>query len=65
VDSAAWYLIFKADAFDWLFESNQQNNIAVAPIAFELSPPANLGPIEFDERQDEPAGRGPVTVQLD
>ncbi len=48
VDSATWYLIFKTDAFNSLYETNKQNNTAVAPIVFDLSPPPNLAPVELD-----------------
>ena len=48
LDSATWYLIFKADAFDSVGESDEENNSASAAISFELSPPPNLVPIELD-----------------
>jgi len=41
-------LIFKTDAYDALYDSNPQNNWAVAQVVFNLSPPPDLVPIEID-----------------
>ena len=35
-------LIFKTDVDDSLYESDEQDNTAMAPIVFELLPPPNL-----------------------
>ena len=42
--SGTYYLIFKADRNDNLYESNKSNNIAVVPIALNILPP-DLAPI--------------------
>jgi hypothetical protein len=47
VDSATLYLIFKADAFGQLNESDEGNNSMVAAITFDLSPTPNLVPLEL------------------
>jgi subtilase family serine protease len=47
VDSATLYLIFKADAFGQLDESDESNNSMVAAITFDLSPTPNLVALEL------------------
>lgn len=47
-DSATWYLLFKADAFDSIGDADPQNNLAVGQVVFNLSPPGDLVALELD-----------------
>jgi subtilase family serine protease len=45
--SGTYYLIFKADRFDYLYEEDKNNNVAVVPVAFTVLPP-DLAPLALD-----------------
>jgi subtilase family serine protease len=47
VDSATWYLIYKTDAYDTIAEADEDNNTAIASVTLDLSPPADLVPLEL------------------
>ncbi len=38
-ESGTWYLVFKANAYNFLQESNLQNNVAAVPVTFEVQLP--------------------------
>jgi large repetitive protein len=46
VQSGTYYLLFKADAFDRVYESDETNNLVVVPITCEILHP-DLAPIAF------------------
>ena len=46
VQSGTYYLLFKADVYDWLYESDETNNLAVVPVTYEILHP-DLAPIAF------------------
>ena len=44
VQSGTYYLLFKADAYNWIYESDETNNLVVVPITCEILHP-DLAPI--------------------
>jgi hypothetical protein len=46
VPSGTYYLIFKTDTYDYLYESNETNNMWVVPVTYtNLLPPPDLAPV--------------------
>ncbi|HVV71236.1 MAG TPA: CARDB domain-containing protein, partial [Verrucomicrobiae bacterium] len=45
--SGVYYLIFIADRWNYLIETDETNNMAVVPVAFTVLPP-DLAPVAFD-----------------
>jgi subtilase family serine protease len=46
VQSGTYYLLFKADAYDRVYESDETNNLVVVPVTYEILHP-DLAPIAF------------------
>jgi hypothetical protein len=46
-NSGSYYLIFKTDANEILFESDKANNTIAVPVTFNLSPPGDLAAFSF------------------
>jgi subtilase family serine protease len=46
VRSGTYYLLFKADVYDWVYESDETNNLVVLPVTYEILNP-DLAPIAF------------------
>jgi subtilase family serine protease len=60
--SGTYYLLFKADRTDSIFESDKSNNIAVVPVSFTILPP-DLAPISLQIPSDVTGPPNPnVTV---
>ncbi len=45
-NSGLYYLIFKADQYNYVFESDKANNVAAVPVSFTVLPP-DLAPIDL------------------
>jgi hypothetical protein len=46
-ESGSYYLVFKTDAYDSVFESDEGNNTVAVPVTFRLSPPGDLSVSQF------------------